>query len=159
MKNSNIIKNIQIQKIIFQGLVYNLNETFNVDGKNIKGSELIKELHTLLGELSNKGYNKIQNKLGVNPATFEIEDEHKLYESLIQQLSKRKDVPDNFINALKSQLSPYGIPGSITMFNNVFSSFVNNNIVKIKTNGGGFIQMSDYGIYKDTLKDQKIIFH
>jgi hypothetical protein len=31
----------QIQKIIFQGLVYNLNETFNVDGKNIKGSEYL----------------------------------------------------------------------------------------------------------------------
>jgi hypothetical protein len=148
----------QIQKIIFQGLVYNLNETFNVDGKNIKGSELITELHTLLGELSNKGYNKIQNKLGVSPSTFEIEDEHKLYESLIQQLSKRKDVPDNFINALKSQLSPYGIPGSITMFNNVFSSFVNDNIIKVKTNGGGFIQMSDFGIYKDTLNNQKIIY-
>jgi len=148
----------QIQKIIFQGLVYNQNETFFIDNKEIKGSDLIVELHNLMSDLSNKGLKKIFKKFGINETTFEIENEEELYSSLIEQLKKRKDVPYNFIKALEAGISPYGIPGSNEMFQNVFSSLINDNTIKIKTNGGGFIQMSDFGLSKNDAVEQKVIF-
>lgn len=148
----------QIQKIIFQGLVYNQDNSFYINDKEIKGSELIQYLHNLMSDLSNKGLSKVFNKLGLNPETLKVEDESVMYESLIDQLKKRKDVPVNFIKSLEANTSPYGIPGSLDMFQNVFSSLINNNTIKIKTNGGGFIQMSDFGIGKTDLSNQNIIF-
>lgn len=148
----------QLQKIIFQGLVYNQNETFFIDNKEIKGSDLIIELHNLMSDLSNKGLKKIFKKFGINEETFEIENEDELYASLIEQLKKRKDVPYNFIKALEAGISPYGIPGSNEMFQNVFSSLINDNTIKIKTNGGGFIQMSDFGLSKNDAVEQNVIF-
>ena len=148
----------QIQKIIFQGLVYNQDNSFYINDKEIKGSELIQYLHDLMSDLSNKGLSKVFNKLGLNPETLKVEDESVMYESLIDQLKKRKDVPVNFIKSLEANTSPYGIPGSLDMFQNVFSSLINDNTIKIKTNGGGFIQMSDFGIGKTDLNNQGIIF-
>ena len=148
----------QIQKIIFQGLVYNQNEDFTLNDKIIKGEKLIQHLHDVMSDLSNKGLKKIFNKLGINEDTFKIENESDMYASMIEQLKKRKDVPTNFIKALEANMSPYGIVGSFEMFQNVFSSLINDNTVKIKTNGGGFIQMSDFGLSKQDAEKQGVIY-
>lgn len=148
----------QIQKNIFQGLVYNLDKDFEIDGKSMKGTDVVDYLNELMSELSNRGYQRVIRKLGINPDTFKIENEDEMFGSLVEQLKKRKDVPANLIKALHAGVSPYGIPGSFEMFQNVFSSFVNDNTIKIKTNGGGFIQMADYGLNQKGAQKKGVIF-
>lgn len=148
----------QIQKNIFQGLVYNLDKDFDINGQPMKGTDVIDYINELMSELSNRGYNKVIKKLGINPDTFKIENEDEMFDSLIEQLKKRKDVPANLIKALQAGISPYGIPGSFEMFQNVFSSFINDNTIKIKTNGGGFIQMADYGLNNKGAQKKGVIF-
>jgi len=148
----------QIQKNIFQGLAFNLNEDFELDNSIIKGTDLIDYINNIVGALSDKGKNNIINRFGINPNTFKINNEESLYNSLIDQLKTRKDVPSNFIKALEAGLSPYGIPGAFQMFQNVFSSIINKELVKIQTNGGGFIQMADYGLSKEDAIGKNMIF-
>jgi len=88
----------QTMKVIFQGLSHNLNKEFYLsDGTVMKGSELIQQIHDVVSTLSDKGTEKLLKKLGVNPDTFEIENEEVMYSSMIDDLAKRKDTPDNVI--------------------------------------------------------------
>jgi len=148
----------QIQTNIFQGLIHNTNTVFEINGKELSNVETIEYLNSIVGELSRMGLERVINQFGVNKETYKIENEAALYNSLIKQLKTRNDVPSNFIKALEAGISPYGIPGSFNMFQNVFSSAINKEVIKIKTNGGGFIQMSDYGISYDETKKQGIKF-
>jgi len=139
----------QTMKVIFQGLSHNLNKEFYLsDGTVMKGSELIQQIHDVVSTLSDKGTEKLLKKLGVNPDTFEIENEEVMYSSMIDDLAKRKDTPDNIIKGLMAGLSPFALTGQYQIFQNVFSSAVNKATVKVRTNGGSFIQMSDFGISK-----------
>lgn len=149
----------QIQKNIYQGLVYNDEAIFDLeDGSTKSNTEMIEYLNDLVGALSNKGMQSVIKRLGINKDTLEIENEEALYSSIITQLKTRRDVPSNFIKALEAGISPYGIPGGFRIFQNVFSSIVNNEIVKIKTNGAGLIQMSDYGLSKSEAKSKGVLF-
>lgn len=148
----------QIQKNIFAGLVYNEDSIFNVNNKEYSNTELINHLNDLFSNLSSIGKRSLFERLGINPDTYRIENEDVLYEAMIDQLKTRSDIPDNFIRGLRSGLSPYGIPGYFTLFQSVFSSTVNKNIVKYQSNGGEFIQMSDYGLSKNEAASQGVMF-
>lgn len=149
----------QIQKNIFFGLVHNLDKEFKVEDETFTGDELIDHINSLFDSLSTKGKYEVANLLGINPDTLKIENEDKLYNTLIKQLNKRNDIPDNFIKSLEAGLSPYGIPGFFEIFQNVFSSFVNKRISKYQTNGGEFIQMSDYGITRNEANKEGILWN
>lgn len=148
----------QIQKNIFQGLAFNLKETFELGNEEINGSELIDYINDVVNALSEKGKQSILSRFSLDSQTLKVKDESILYKSLIDQLKARKDVPNNFIKALEAGISPYGIPGAFQMFQNVFSSIINKELVKIQTNGGGFIQMADYGLSKQEAKQKNMIF-
>jgi hypothetical protein len=147
----------QIQKNIFQGLLFNTKSTFTVDGKDYTNEGLIDHLNELFNNLSGQERIKFLDNYGIDD-NYTITNEDKLVGSIIKQLKSRRDIPDNVIEALESDLSPYGIPGYNEIFQNVFSSAVNDAMVKLKTNGGSFIQMADYGLTKDETVDQGIIF-
>tara|TARA_R110000822_G_scaffold152112_5_gene291319 strand:- start:11646 stop:19385 length:7740 start_codon:yes stop_codon:yes gene_type:complete len=147
----------QIQKNIFQGLAYNLLEDFYIEDQKISGKELIIHINDLFGSLSNKGTQKLLNQLGIDDG-FKITNEDGLYHNLLEQFKSRTGVSKNVINALQARTAPFGIPGSYSIFQNVFSSLSSKNTIKIKTNGGGFIQMADYGLSKSEAKKQGIIF-
>lgn len=154
----------QIQKNIFQGLAWNLtNEdgsvnTFDVAGEELTTEQVIERIHEVMSAMSNKGLKNFFRRIGITPDDFEIKDDRKLYDSLIKQLKLRQDTPKNLLKALQAGISPYGIPGSFEMIQNVFSSMLNDEVIDIKTNGGGFIQMSDWGISYENQKDHNILF-
>lgn len=148
----------QIQKIIFQALVYNQDEVFNLQGEEKSGKDLIKLLNNLLSDLSNKGTDKVFKQLGIDPATHKITNEDRLYEAILHQVKSRKGSSKNIISALEAGTSPYGIPGFNEIFQNMFSSIYNKAAIKIKTNGGGFIQMSDYGLGKKDVENSSIVY-
>ena len=153
----------QIQKNIFQGLAYNL---FNEDGspkmftigeQEVTGTEAIVYINDLFGALSNQGTTKLRNQLGIGEDNV-ITNVDGLFHSLLTQLKSRSSASKNVINALQARTSPFGIPGSYSIFQNIFSSLSNKASIKIKTNGGGFIQMADYGLSRTEAKKKGIIF-
>lgn len=151
----------QIQKNIFQGLAFNRDTEFDIkdeNGEYMNGTDLIKYIHNLYGAMSHQGVERILSRLGVDKDTFKINDEAGLYANIISQLSKRADVPKNLIKALRAHVSPYGIPGAQALFQNVFSTIINKEIIKLKTNGGEFIQVADYGLSKTEAKEKGILF-
>ncbi len=146
----------QIQKIIYQGLNYSNDLTFEYNGKQLSNKELSQEIHDLHSALSNTSIKKVFNSLGLDE-NFKIIDNDKFVSGITDQLSKRDDVPKNLIDSLNAGLSPYGIPGFLEMFNNVYSAVINSNAIDIKTQGGGFIQMADFGLGKNDL-NQNIVY-
>lgn len=148
----------QIQKNIYQGLINdNLSKEFYTSDESFTGSELIQEINDVVGALSNHGLNVVKDKLGLDD-NFNITNEDKLYSAIIEQLEKRADANPNIIKALKAGTSPYGIPGGLNIFQNIFSTIINKNIVKISTNGAGYIQMANYGINASEAANQNIIY-
>lgn len=149
----------QIQKNIFQALVFNLKDRFILDNnKDYSGDEMIDFLNELTTTMLYKNKDKVYKDLGINQDTGKIENEGLLYGKIIEQLSKRDDISNNIVNGLKMGLSPFGIPGASDLFQNVFSSIINNDLNKIKTNGGGFIQMADFGLSKNEAADKGVKF-
>ena len=148
----------QIQKNIFQGLLFdNLNKDFYVNDDVFKGNDVVNAINSVTNALSKKGMDNIRLKLGLNE-NLEITNPELLYDNLIQQLQKRVEPNHNLIEALKLGTSPYGVPGGFDMFQNVFSSLINKETVKISTNGGGFIQMANYGLDAENAAKQNIIY-
>lgn len=148
----------QIQKNIFQGLIHgNAENEFYLGNSTFNGTSLTEEINSIIHELSNQGVEVAKQKLGLND-NFEITNTSVLYKNIIKQLKARSDSNPNLIKALQAGTSPYGIPGGVDIFQNVFSKLINKNAVKISTNGGGFIQMANYGLNAENAKNQNIIY-
>ena len=149
----------QLRDNVFLGLAYNQEKTFDVgnEGGTKSGTDLIKYINSITQALSDVGVRKLTQTLGLNEE-FKIENERVLYSSIIKQLKLRNDIPNNYIDALEAGLSPYAIPGLLSTFQNVFSKLINKAVIKLQTPGGGFIQMSDYGLSKTEAEEQGVMF-
>lgn len=137
----------QIQKNIFAGLNYNLdNEIFELDGKLVTGQKVADEIvKTVLG-LSDRGLNNIKKEFGIDK-NYEIKNIKGFYNVLIKDLES-KNGSENVINALKAEIALPGIPQAGSKLINIFNSVMTDRLIKIKTNGGSFIQMSNFGLNK-----------
>ena len=152
----------QIQKNIFQALTRLLNNPDNtvkffMGEESFSADEIANTIHETTLALSNLGVQEVKDELGLDE-NFKITDDSKLYNSIINQLKTRSGTSDNIIKALQAGISPYGIAGAFNTFQNAFSSLLNKKTVKIKTNGGSFIQMSDYGLSKEDANKQNVIY-
>lgn len=143
----------QIQKNIFAGLIHNPDMEFDYDGKIVTGNDIMNEITNEIQALSDKGLNKLFNEFAIDPETLKIQNVDRYYQSLIDEL-KSRDGSRNVIEALEKRMTIAGIPQARLKLNNVFASIVNKRIIKIKTNGGSFIQMSNFGLnYNDVTKE------
>jgi len=146
----------QIQKIAFSGLKSNRDRSFQLgDGTLLSGDDMITYLNSIISAMSYSGLKDVVKDLGIEVTDennrFKIKDESKMFDMIIEQMKSRKETTGNFIKALEARTSPYGIPGAKTMFHNIFNAYITDKIVKVKTNGGGFIQMSDFGLSYDEI--------
>ena len=149
----------QIQKNIFQGLTFfknNPDVVFDLAGKEMTAHEMIQKLNRVTEAIGEKATASLKGELGLDE-NFIIQNEDILYENIIAQLIKRNDVPNNIISALRNRTSPYAIPGGLELFQNVFSTTINK-VIQIKTNGGSFIQMADYGLTRKEAENAGVIF-
>lgn len=138
----------QIQKNVLAGVATRMNSDFSLNGKNIKGVELYRLINNIIGELSNRGVTDLTNELDID-TDGKINDIQSLYGLLLKE-AKKRNINDNLIKALEKEISIYGIPQSHNKLMNMFFSIVKDRLVKIKTNGGSFIQVSNFGIDKLT---------
>jgi len=124
----NIIKDIQVNK----------------DYRGQTGAQRIENIVRLLSDLSDMGKDKLEKELGLNSITGEITNRELFYKMLLKELmSNGSDI--NSIEALKKEYPLDLILTNRIKFQNLISSMVNNATVKLKTNGGSFIQMSSFG--------------
>jgi hypothetical protein len=146
----------QIQKNVFQGLSFNLDKMFHYKGEDITGSQLIDKINNIVGQLSNKGVKQLYKELGIDE-NGKINNVSLFYDSLANQLIEQEG-NKNIINGLKAQINPVGIPQAYGKIMNMFASIVLDRVVKIKTNGGSFIQMSDFGLNKTEANEKGVLW-
>ena len=148
----------QIQKNIFNGLIFNSQLSgFVLDDKETNGQTIINNIVNVVGALTEKGLSEVIKEFKIDKKG-KIKNIKGFYNSLINELEKR-DGSKNVIDALKKETALYGIPQSIDKITNVFSSIINDRLIKIKTNGGSFIQLSNFGISKQEGDLKGVIWH
>ena len=137
----------QIQKNIHAGLIHNKDlQGFMLDGKSYSGSDIINEIVKATAGLTNEGIKSLKEE-------FNISDDYKIgnisgfYKTLIDELKKRGG-SENVIKALDAETAIIGIPQSSSKLFNIFAAVMNSRLIKIQTNGGSFIQMSNFGMNK-----------
>jgi hypothetical protein len=144
----------QIQKNIFAGIKHYLEDNnFTFRNKKITGKELNELLVKTVGALSDIGYKKLIGKAGIDK-DGNIINFDKFYKLLISELKERNG-SENIIKALEAHTVLFGIPQSTNKLFQIFASMINNNIIKIKTNGGSFIQMADFGLSFKNVNNDK----
>ena len=137
----------QIQKNIFGGLKYNTELAgFDLDGKQTNGQTVIDGITNITGGLIAKGLDDVRKQFGIDK-NGKIKNVKGFYNTLISELEKRGG-SQNVIDALKKETALYGIPQAMDKITNVFASVMNDRLIKIKSNGGAFIQMSNFGMSK-----------
>ena len=147
----------QIQKNVISGLVNSLESQFNFRGESVSGEDVLSMIDNTIGDLSDKGLQEVLD-------TFDVDENGKIknldlfYNSIIDELEK-KGSDKATIQALKNHTTIYGLPGYKTKLDNVFASMVNRRIVKIQTNGGSFIQMSNFGFNKEKAIGKGVIWN
>lgn len=146
----------QIQKNIFQGLAFNLDKDFALDNQNVSGNQILENIANVIGELSNLGYQSVLKEFGV-AEDGTITNIEGFYNSIISELKSRGG-SQNVIDALESEISIYGVAQAKDKLQNIFSSILTKRILKIKTNGGSFIQMSNFGLNKENADKQGVIW-
>jgi hypothetical protein len=146
----------QIQKNIFQGLAFNLDKDFILDNEEISGNQIVENIANVIGELSNLGYESVLKEFGV-AEDGTITNIEGFYNSIISELKSRGG-SQNVINALESEISIYGVAQAKDKLQNIFSSILTKRILKIKTNGGSFIQMSNFGLNKENADKQGVMW-
>lgn len=146
----------QIQKNIYQGLASNLDEMFFFNEEETTGLEIIRMIDETIGKLSDFGREAIQKEFGLDE-NYRINDISKFYNTMIEELKSRGG-SQNLIEALEAGTSLYGIPQAHSKLMNIFASILNSRMVKIKTNGGAFIQMSNFGLNKSEAESQGVIW-
>lgn len=146
----------QIQKIIFSGLANNKTELFQVGDQEMVGADLIDRIHLIVEKLSDAGFFNLEREFGIDPSG-KITNIERLNQTIISELKSRGTSYD-VIQALENGASPFAIPGYQEKIQNVFASMVLKRVVKIQTNGGAFIQMSNYGLNQSEANKKGIIW-
>jgi len=147
----------QLQKNIFQGLAFNRAEEFEVNDEELfTGDQMIENIANVVGDLSDLGYQGVLEEFGID-ATGKINKLDKFYDAIISELKSRNG-SRNVIKALESEVSIYGLPQVQKKLQNIFGAIMTKRILKIQTNGGSFIQMSNYGLNSENADKQNVIW-
>lgn len=142
----------QIQKNIFDNL--NFEGTYEFNGKEVSGKDVFNNIHSVIGELSNRGLEKIKSRFGIDE-NFVINNWSDFAKSIAEQL-KQENIDDNIIKAVEKELTPYVIPQARPKVLSTIMSILNKSTVKLKTNGGSLIQMSNFGLDQNLAEETGI---
>lgn len=142
---SQILKNMLL---LISDKIKSTEKVFEYNNETYTAEEFAKLLDTTIGQLIQKGYQDLLKEFDIDSETGVINNFDKFYNTLADELVSR-DVSDEIVKSLRAGLSIYALPGLKDKLDNIFASIVNDRTVKIKTNGGSFIQMSNFGLSKE----------
>ena len=130
----------QIQKNILANFV--LDGTYNYNGKPVDGIKLLSILDETVKTLSNNGARKVEKRFFTEEGNINTDN---VRESIINELT-RNGQDENLLQALKKGLPYDALASYKEKIQSVFFSSITKNTVKIKTSGGSFIQMANFGL-------------
>ena len=140
----NTLVGSQLQKNILMGLDLTSNEKdYNIDGEAMAAKDVLKKIHETVSSLSDAGRESLSKKFGI--VDGKITDMSAVYDSLIDEFKSRGG-DENIISALEKEMPLDSIPQISGRVQGILMSVFNKELVKIKTNGGSFIQVSPFGI-------------
>ncbi len=126
----------QIQKNIFAGIIHRLDDNnFDLNGELVSGQHILDEIVKTVKGLSDKGLENVKKEFGINKNS-EIKNIKGFYKALVRELESRNG-SQNVIDALNAELALPGIPQAGSKLINIFSSVMNDRLIKIKTNKNG----------------------
>ena len=129
-----------------------LNKTYKLNDKPLSGRELLELYHNVNSKISDHYTNKLLEELTTgSTGTLDI---GKFNKALAEEL--KGDVSDSVIDAIKLGMPLDAIPAVKTLSQHKALAMFKNAAVKLKQPGGGFIQLSDFGIQKsaDSISDK-----
>jgi hypothetical protein len=135
----------QIQKNILAGIDLSsklANYEFNGEPKT--GREIMQMIHDTIGSLVGEGRESLGTKFGIGEDN-KITNMSAVYDALIDEFKSRGG-DENIISALEKEMPFDAIPQLAGRVQSIFMSIFNKELIKIKTNGGSFIQVSPFGL-------------
>ena len=141
----------QIQKNIL-GSINNGAAYYLKGGEIIQGDIMIETINDVISSLSDMGIAKLSKELGMDD-TGKI-DKEKYYKSIEKSLLNDKE-PINIVRPIQKGLPIDAIPNIKDKMYNALFSKIKKAAVKIKTNGGSFIQMANFGLDVESANNLK----
>jgi len=123
----------------------------------VSGNQIIENIANVTGALSNLGLESIYKEFGIDN-NGKITNIDGFYQSIIAELKSTKG-SQNVIDSLESEMAIYGVVQAQDKLQNIFSSILTKRLLKIKTNGGSFIQMSNFGLNNEQANKQNVIWN
>jgi len=143
----------QIQKNIYSTV--KKDEVYDVDGVDYQGFGIIDHINSILSDLSNNGINKL-SKLLEKGADNKINSD-KMYDIIQGEINDNpEDYTDNMKDAVNKKMLIEAMPSMRDKMYSILFSKIRKAASNIKTNGGSFIQMSNYGLDIVTADEQGV---
>jgi hypothetical protein len=144
----------QIQKNILAGI--DLEAVYSFNGEEVKGDKILEMVHSTLSQLSDIGKASLMEEFDITEneetGVIKINNMDRVYSTLVSEFKSRGG-SDNIISALEKDLPFDAIPQIRNKVENVFMSMMNKQLTKVYTNGGSFIQVSQFGF--DSISDKE----
>lgn len=141
----------QIQKNIFSSLDDSM--AYDTPFGTSNGTEMFQMINDNVSAMSNMAMAGLSSEIGKSN-TGEI-NRNKLYSMLERELLDR-GTSTNLLRSVQKNLPIEAIPGLKDKLYSIVFSKINKSAVKIKTNGGSFIQLSNFGLDKTTADEEGI---
>lgn len=132
----------QIQKNIFDNFKFNSEYTFN--DKTYTSEQVYNNIHNVIGEMSSRGLAKIIEKFSIGSNNV-INNWSAFSKEIADQLREEK-INENIVKAVEKELTPMVVPQAKDKILSTIMSLINKATIKLKTNGGSLIQMSNFGL-------------
>jgi len=146
----------QIQKNIFDNFKFGSEQTYTFNDKTYSGDEVYNNIHSIIGEKSNRGLEKFKKKFDIQE-DYTINNWSDFAKDIAQQLREEK-IDENVIQAVEKELTPYVIPQARDKVLSTIMSKINKATVKLKTNGSSLIQMSNFGLDQNLADETGIVW-
>jgi hypothetical protein len=120
----------------------------------ILGKDLKQEIFDILSAKSDLGLKRVQSALGINNEG-QIVNKEKLIQTVRNKIAD-KGLTENLASALEREFDFDYIANYRQKIQNSLFAIINDETIKVKTNGASFIQMSSWGLNTDQVKNSGI---
>ena len=135
-----------------------LDEDYTIDGKPIKGQDLVKAAHDVDRELSDIGKQELLEEFGIEALeldqggfVYQIKDYTKLQSMLIKEFKKKEGTTQKLLESLELNGDKTGFKRPLSrnsaakQIDEMIGSIITKRTVKLEMPGGSYVQMSNYG--------------
>tara|TARA_R110000823_G_scaffold214021_1_gene343813 strand:+ start:18380 stop:25696 length:7317 start_codon:yes stop_codon:yes gene_type:complete len=143
----------QIQKNIYSTVLS--DSIYDVDGVDMDGNAIVDHINDIISSLSNNGTDKLSLMLGKD-------NENKIDKDALYEIvqSEIDDNPDQYTqdvkDAVRKQIPFEAMPALKNKLYSIFFAKIRKSASNIKTNGGSFIQMSNYALDQKTANENGV---